>query len=57
MKSKKIKLEKKQSEMIRQSIDSFKNEAVKDLAKNYIGGLDLSAAYSQGYYQQFYSRV
>ena len=51
-----FKFDKKQSELIRQSIDAFKNDAVRSIAENYITG-GVGTSYSQGTYAQFYSRV
>jgi hypothetical protein len=46
-----------QIDIVKDSIDSFQNLAIKDVANNYVvsGGAG-AAAYSQGHYSQNYSR-
>lgn len=53
----KFKFDSSQVDLIKGSINSFENEAIKDVANNYLvaGGL-ASAEYSQGHYSQNYSR-
>ncbi|MBO9732449.1 MAG: hypothetical protein J7623_27655 [Chitinophaga sp.] len=51
---KKIKFNANQAQLIAKSIDAFKNETVKKVAKSYFGGNVPS--HSKGTYSQSYSR-
>jgi len=53
----KFKFDSTQVDLIKGAINSFENEAIKDVANNYLvaGGLT-SVDYSQGHYSQNYSR-
>lgn len=53
----KFKFNAAQIDVVKDSIEAFQNQAIKDVANNYVvsGGAG-SALYSQGHYSQNYSR-
>jgi hypothetical protein len=54
---KKFKFDANQVDLIKGSIESFENQAIKDMAQNAIvTGAQSAAEYSQGHYSQNYSR-
>jgi hypothetical protein len=52
---KKIKFNSNQAQLISKSIEDFKNETVKNVAKSYFGGA-AEVSHSKGTYSQSYSR-
>jgi len=59
--NKKIKFNESQAQLISKSIDAFKNDTVKSVAKTYFGGEGetdpiLPPSHSKGTYTQSYSR-
>ena len=57
---KKIKFNENQAQLISKSIDAFKNETVRNVAKTYFGGIgpadEPPTSHSKGTYSQSYSR-
>jgi hypothetical protein len=52
---KQIKFNEKQVQLINKSIDAFKNDTVKSVAKTYFGGTN-PVSHSKGTYSQTYRR-
>jgi hypothetical protein len=53
---KQIKFSEKQAQLITKSIDAFKNDTVKSVAKTYFGGIGEPVSHSKGNYSQSHSK-